>query len=456
MLQAVSLEDMLAARERRAAVQQQLLEKYRLPLISYTLNIPGPIKDSPLIRRAFHRGKQLLYSALAASGCPVVQEHESLAFTGCELLMAVSGSAAALKVLCQSLEEGHPLGRLFDMDVLDAGGQKLDRAQPRSCIVCGAAGRGCASRRLHSVAQLQAAVNGLLEDFFLKEDSALLSCLITHALKEEVETTPKPGLVDSDNNGSHRDMTLSTFLTSADALKWFWSRCFALGHASSACAPEETFRLLRAEGRLAEDSMYAATSGVNTHKGAIFTFGCISGALGRLWDGSGLCRDPGLIVAECRRMSQAPLEAELDSIRKRNKPATAGEQLFLSLGLTGIRGELFSGLPGVFLVALPVFEKALAAGRSRNDAGAVALLHLIARGQDTNMIARGGPVLAAAAAEEAASLLRRRSFPTMDDIRSMDRQFISKNLSPGGCADLLAVTYFIHDLKNSTDTQEGL
>ena len=66
MLQAVSLEDMLAARERRAAVQQQLLEKYRLPLISYTLNIPGPIKDSPLIRRAFHRGKQLLYSALAA------------------------------------------------------------------------------------------------------------------------------------------------------------------------------------------------------------------------------------------------------------------------------------------------------------------------------------------------------------------------------------------------------
>ena len=72
------------------------------------------------------------------------------------------------------------------------------------------------------------------------------------------------------------------------------------------------------------------------------------------------------------------------------------------------------------------------------------------------MIMRGGPVLAAAASEEAASLLRRRSFPTMEEIRSMDRQFISKNLSPGGCADLLAVTYFIQDLKNATDIQEGL
>ena len=456
MLQTVSLEDMLAAREHRAAVQQQLLEKYRLPLISYTLNIPGPIKDSPLIRRTFRKGKQLLYSALAASGCPVVQARESLAFTGCELLMVVTGSAAALKELCLNLEEGHPLGRLFDMDVLDAGGQKLDRAEPRSCIVCGAAGRSCASRRLHSVAQLQSAVNRLMEDFFLEEDSALLSTLITNALKEEVETTPKPGLVDSDNNGSHQDMTLSTFLASADALKWFWSRCFVLGHASSTLTPEESFRLLRVEGRRAEDAMYAATGGVNTHKGAIFTFGCISGALGRLWDGSGLCRDLDHIVNECRRMSQAPLEAELDSIRERNKPVTAGERLFLSLGLTGIRGELASGLTGVFLVALPAFEEALAAGYSRNDAGAIALLHLIARGGDTNMIMRGGPVLAAAASEEAASLLRRRSFPTMEEIRSMDRQFISKNLSPGGCADLLAVTYFIQDLKNATDTQEGL
>ena len=79
---------------------------------------------------------------------------------------------------------------------------------------------------------------------------------------------------------------------------------------------------------------------------------------------------------------------------------------------------------------------------SRNDAGITALLHLIARGTDSNMLARGGAEQAAWAAEEAKRLLPR---PDREAVISLDQAFISRNLSPGGCADLLAVSYFLFD-----------
>lgn len=85
---------------------------------------------------------------------------------------------------------------------------------------------------------------------------------------------------------------------------------------------------------------------------------------------------------------------------------TAGEKLYLKYGLDGARGEAAQGFPGVAQIALPVLKKALQAGRSRNDAGAIALLHLIARGTDTNMAARGGTNRARAAAKQCEALLR--------------------------------------------------
>ena len=83
------------------------------------------------------------------------------------------------------------------------------------------------------------------------------------------------------------------------------------------------------------------------------------------------------------------------------------------------------------------------AGRSWNDAGAIALLHLIARGTDTNMAARGGPEKAKKAAEDCAQLLERCPLPEMGDIARLDQEFIRDNLSPGGCADLLAAALFL-------------
>lgn len=442
----VTLLEMLEAREDRVRQQDALRERCGAPVVSFTLNIAGPVKDSPLIRRAFRAGQEQLEAGLTAAKLPVLERTERLAPTGCEGLYAVDGTAEEVKALCVSIEDGSPLGRLLDMDVLDRDGRKLDREEvgggPRNCIVCGAAGKGCASRRVHSVEELQSATRRILEEHFAAADQEKVSALATRALLDEVCTTPKPGLVDRANNGSHRDMDIFTFTASAAALAPYWGRCFQIGRETAGLSPEETFAALKKAGQAAERTMFAATNGVNTHKGAIFSLGLICGAAGRLWRAEALGRDPEVILAECAGMVSAAVEEDLAALSP-DSARTAGERVYLERGLTGVRGEAARGFPGVRDCALPALKEALNAGRNRNDAGAIALLCLIARGTDTNMVARGGPERAKKAAEDCAQLLKRSPRPEMEEIARLDLEFIRENLSPGGCADLLAITYFL-------------
>jgi len=127
---------------------------------------------------------------------------------------------------------------------------------------------------------------------------------------------------------------------------------------------------------------------------------------------------------------------------------TAGERAYLEQGLTGARGEAAKGFPSVREVALPALSRALEAGLNKNDAGTIALLHLIAQGADTNMAARGGLERAKKAAEDCARLLERCPLPEVEDISRLDQEFIRDNLSPGGCADLLAASFFIAKWKD--------
>ena len=134
----VTLQEVLDARERRADAQRRLLEQSSLPLLSFTMNIPGPVKNSPMIRRAFEEGLRSLADALAEAGIVCLSRQLTHADTGEEFLCAVKAPAAELKEICTRIEDGSPLGRLFDMDVIDLDGQKLARKEERRCLVCGA------------------------------------------------------------------------------------------------------------------------------------------------------------------------------------------------------------------------------------------------------------------------------------------------------------------------------
>ena len=440
----VSIQEILLAREQRVVRQQLVQKEFSTPIICFSMNIAGPVKNSPLIRRGFAAGLTMLDARLPKEA--VLSRQVWNEPTGCEALYAVSMDPAELKRLCTAIEESCPLGRLFDIDVLDTQGKKLERSTQRSCLVCGAPGRVCAAGRLHAVSQLQAVTTDILTAHLAAADAQAIAQTAMESLLEEVHITPKPGLVDRRNNGSHRDMDLALFEASARCLKPYFLRCIAIGQETAHLPPVETFPLLRKAGITAEQQMLQTTGGINTHKGAIYTMGVLCGALGRLWTPESPIGQRSRLFSLCKELTAASTRADFAAMTG----ATAGQRLYLQQGLRGIRGEVSDGLPSVADISLPAYEAALSQGHDPQYAGAVALLHLIAKVQDTNLYHRGGPEGAAWAAAQAQTLLERSPYPTREQLEALDDAFIARNLSPGGCADLLAVTCFLHRLNTIT------
>lgn len=434
----VTLTDVLLAREKRADLQKKLLAEYNATLISFTMNIAGPIKNTPLIERAFCFGLDEIYASIPKD--KILFERTTSDFCGCEAMIAVDIDALAVKEIAVKIEESSRLGRLFDIDVISANGEKLDRRFERGCIVCGKSGRECSAGRVHSADEIVEITIKIMTDHFAKVDADRLSRLACDCLIKEVKTTPKPGLVDLRNSGSHTDMNFNSFIKSAGALVPYFAECVKIGIQGKESSPSLTFDRLREAGLVAEESMYSVTGGVNTHKGAIYSMGVLLGAIGRLWRADDPIKNIDEILAET---AELVLESVASDLVLANG-ATAGERLYISRGLKGIRGEVASGFSSVAQYSLPAYENALLRGFSENNAGVIALLTLISKIEDTTLYNRGGEEGAKFAKEYAERLLAEEF--DISKAEKMDDDFIGRNLSSGGAADLLAITYFLHEL----------
>lgn len=438
----VSLEEILTARENRVNKQQELLTRFHKPLICFTMNIAGPEKISDDILWGFQLGNQWLKVQLA--DLSVLHYEEQILPTGCEGYYIVDAPAEILKQRTVQIEDSAPVARLFDMDVLDCNGRKLERSAlgypPRKCLICKQPAHICGRSRAHNVQQLQQKTASLLQDAIKQEDCNHIAKIAQQSLLYEVCTTPKPGLVDCRNNGSHRDMDIFTFMSSSAALFPYFKRCAEIGRQTRHLTPVDVFSRLRFPGKLAEQAMYKATVGVNTHKGSIFSLGILCAAAGRLTSDK---RTPDTLSALCKEMTQGVVSRELESI---SAASTTGEQLYVKHRISGARGQAESGYMQVLQVGLPVLQEGLTKGLSLNDAGCSALLALIAATDDTNLIRRGSLEQQKAIAEDLGDLIRKNPYPSKEILSQLDDAFIEKNLSPGGCADLLAITYFMHFL----------
>ncbi len=155
---------MLARREQRASAQNSFLARYHSPLVSFTMNIPGPVKTNDSIRRAFDIGQILILEGLARLGAKILAVSEIHEDTGDELLLAVNSDPEIIKDMAEAIEDSSPLGRLFDIDIIGSNGRKLSRKDFRKCIICGKQAQDCARSRAHSVSDLQRAVNRLLSE----------------------------------------------------------------------------------------------------------------------------------------------------------------------------------------------------------------------------------------------------------------------------------------------------
>lgn len=268
----------------------------------------------------------------------------------------------------------------------------------------------------------------------------IIAHLATRALQAELDTTPKPGLVDKDNNGAHRDMDYVLMQRSIDTLHPYFVQLALLGCADAL----PTHTSIRDIGIEAERAMLSATNGVNTHKGALFSMGLA-------------------VVAAAHEKNTDSLQTTIKALAA-SFPDTNGthgsKAKLLSKGTTAIKGALDNAREGyemLFAEWLPFYIER----RKERDAHTLhkTLLRIMCDLDDTNVIYRTDLATAEEVKQEARALLdnfskahtaedkEKRIAAELLALKDMDKRYTARNISPGGAADMLSLTIFIGSIQ---------
>jgi cytidyltransferase-like protein len=272
----------------------------------------------------------------------------------------------------------------------------------------------------------------------------IIAHLATQALQAELDTTPKPGLVDKDNNGAHRDMDYALMQRSIDTLHPYFVKLALLGCADAL----PTHTSIRDIGIEAEKAMLSATNGVNTHKGALFSMGLAVVAAAH--EERKIAANEEQILKE-RNGGEDVLVSLQTTIKAlaASFPDTSGthgsKAKLLSKGTTAIKGALDNAREGyemLFAEWLPFYIER----RKEHDAYTPhkTLLRIMCDLDDTNVIYRTDLATAEEVKQEARALLDSFSKAALKD---MDRRYTARNISPGGAADMLSLTIFIGSIQ---------
>lgn len=272
----------------------------------------------------------------------------------------------------------------------------------------------------------------------------IIAHLATQALQAELDTTPKPGLVDKDNNGAHRDMDYALMQRSIDTLHPYFVKLALLGCADAL----PTHASIRDIGIEAERAMLSATNGVNTHKGALFSMGLAVVAAAH--EERKIAANEEQILKE-RNGGEDVLVSLQTTIKAlaASFPDTNGthgsKAKLLSKGTTAIKGALDNAREGyemLFAEWLPFYIER----RKEHDAHTLhkTLLRIMCDLDDTNVIYRTDLATAEEVKQEARALLDNFSETALKD---MDRHYTTRNISPGGAADMLSLTIFIGSIQ---------
>lgn len=288
---------------------------------------------------------------------------------------------------------------------------------------------------LQQAKQLQSELNNVT-------NRSLPAQLAISALIKEICLSPKPGLVDMHNNGSHQDMNFDTFVKSIQAISDWFDKFYQYGYESATKGSHEFLTGIRPIGMQCEQAMYQATNHINTHKGGIFAFGLLLGAIGKLEQQ----KSPIKAQTICDTVS-AICQGIVNSELKQNNPTlSVGEKLFKLHNLSGARGEAESGYATVRNISLPIYNEMLNKGYDEESCLLQTMLYLLAYNQDTNLVSRGGLEGLNFVQQQAKKLIDLGGITHANGrqyLSELDSQLIKRNLSPGGSADLIAITWFL-------------
>lgn len=449
----ITLNQVLDNREWRSQMQTQLEQRYPAAVVvSIKLNIPGPVKNSLPLQAMFRCGLATLRQQFAAHR--LVNEHVLLDRpTGPEAFLVLTGALPVVKRQAIQFESKMGMGRLFDIDTMQAGvATQLSRQDlgypPRQCLICDQPAKICIKSETHDLVDGYQAIQAIYEQtmstpmVIAPQSQQVVVNNALAALLYEVSLQPKPGLVDPVSNGAHDDMTLLTFIDSSLALGGYFNQAYDIGAHFSSDDLTGMFTTLREAGREAEKAMFAATHGVNTHKGAIFSLGILVTAVA-------YATQFGLTTTDHIRQIVTQMLAglvtqDLAPLNGTKRPMTAGEHQYQQYRLTGARGEAAAGFPVVMGKALPFLQAATGTTTQRL---LDTLLMIAGEIEDTNLIKRAGTPLVIAEMKqwvaEYFALGGSQSPAGLAYLTALDDIFIARHLSIGGAADNLILTIFL-------------
>lgn len=287
----------------------------------------------------------------------------------------------------------------------------------------------------------------------------IIARLATQALQAELDTTPKPGLVDKDNNGAHRDMDYALMQRSIDTLHPYFVKLALLGCADAL----PTHTSIRDIGIEAEKAMLSATNGVNTHKGALFSMGLAVVAAAHEERKTAANEEQILKERNGGEDVLVSLQTTIKALAA-SFPDTNGthgsKAKLLSKGATAIKGALDNAREGyemLFAEWLPFYIER----RKEHDAHTLhkTLLRIMCDLDDTNVIYRTDLATAEEVKQEARALLdsfskahtaedkEKRIDAELLALKDMDKRYTARNISPGGAADMLSLTIFIGSIQ---------
>ena len=272
----------------------------------------------------------------------------------------------------------------------------------------------------------------------------IIAHLATRALHAELDTTPKPGLVDKDNSGAHRDMDHALMSRSIRAIHPYFVRLALLGFAADIPSHDDIVKT----GIEAERAMFEATNGVNTYKGALFSMGlAVVAAAGKAWQGCSIT--PQALSAAISKLAFAFPDTKGTHGSKAKQTAASETATF-----KGALDNAREGYPMLFNDWLPFYANLSKNGEPH--ALHLTLLRIMCDLDDTNIVYRTSLAMMKQVKEESRDVLSRWSEAThgtpqtdggtnLDTILGdMNRSFVQRNISPGGSADMLSLVVFIN------------
>lgn len=271
----------------------------------------------------------------------------------------------------------------------------------------------------------------------------IIGHLASMALQAELDTTPKPGLVDRNDNGAHRDMDHALMQRSIQALHPYFVRLAQLGFTDKQPCHDEIVNI----GIEAEREMFKATGGVNTHKGALFSIGLAAVALG----GEAFCRitqTEGCGTMAYNDVNSKQIKSLSNSIASlaRLFPDTSGTHGSKAKANNILKGALDNAREGytqLFKAWLPFYIDRIAEGD--NYALHKTLLRIMCDLDDTNIVYRTSMETMQEVKTEARQMLEAsRNIVNFEAaLQAMNTDYIHRNISPGGSADMLSLVVFL-------------